>query len=533
MSDYLFKIATEPEELRQLRALNYRTFVEEIPQHHTNPEHSLTDRFEQESTHFICRSGDAVIGMVAVRCNRPFSLDGKLPNLAAYLPPHHSACEVRLLAIEPQHRKGRVLAGLVGLLYQFCEARGHDLVLISGTTRQIKLYEHMGFTAFGPLVGTPGAQYQPMYQFVDRFRKRVAELESAAFAGVVRPEVNLMPGPIYLSPAVQEALVAKPVSHRAEAFGQLLERTRGMLCELTGAPAVVIATGSGTLANDLVAGQLAQFPGRGLILSNGEFGRRLVDHATRLQLDFEAVEVPWGEAFDEGALRRALAGGAPKAWLWAVHAETSTGVLNDLDRLKRVAQEMRVPLCLDCVSALGVVPCDLRGVALASGVSGKGLRSVAGLALVFHDGCLPPPVRALPRYLDLRLYLGSGVPFTLSSSLLAALSVAVETLSPGKRFNEVRETAGWLCRKLLEAGVKPLASDAVRFPGAITIPVPLQLNARALGDALRRDGWLLSYQSNYLVERNWIQICLFGPVEKTDLEPLPCALAAALARRGG
>ncbi len=532
MSDLLFKIATEPDELRQVRALNYRTFVEEIPQHSPNPEHSLTDRFEKESTVFICRSGDAVVGMIAIRCNRPFSLDGKLPNLDAYLPPHRSACELRLLAVEPKYRKGRILAGLVGMIYHFCSARGHDLVLISGTTRQIKLYEHMGFVAFGPLVGSPGAQYQPMYQFVDRFRSLVTELDSAAFADVVRAEVNLLPGPIYLTPAVQTALSAKPVSHRAEAFEQLIKRTRGMLCELTGAPAVAIAMGSGTLANDLVAGQLMQIPGRGLILCNGEFGRRLADHASRLRLDFETVEAPWGEPFDEGALRRALATGAPKAWLWAVHAETSTGVLNDLEMLKRVAREWRVSLCLDCVSALGVVPCDLRGVALASGVSGKGLRSMAGLALVFHDGNLPPPVCAPPRYLDLRLYLASGVPFTLSSNLLAMLSIAVETLNADARCKEVRETSDWLCGKLLEAGVKPLAA-ASRFPGAITIPVPPHVNACALGKALQREGWLLSFQSDYLVERNWIQICLLGPVTRANLEPLPARLAAAFKTEAG
>ncbi|MEI7901817.1 MAG: GNAT family N-acetyltransferase, partial [bacterium] len=384
MSHFLFKIATEPDELRQIRALNYRTFVEEIPQHSPNPDHSLADRFERENTYFVCRDGDAVIGMIAVRCNRPFSLDLKLPNLDTYLPPHRSACEIRLLAVEPKYRQGRILAGLISMIYQFFSARGHDLALISGTTRQTKLYEHMGFVAFGPLVGSPEAPYQPMYQFVDRFRRGAAEQNSAAFADVIRPEVNLMPGPIYLAPAVQAALSAKSVSHRAEAFGLLLERTRGMLCELTRAPAVAVAMGSGTLANDLVAGQLAQIPGRGLILSNGEFGRRLVDHATRLHLAFETLEAPWGEAFDEGESRRALAQGEPKAWLWAVHAETSTGVLNDLDMLKRVAREAHVPLHLDCVSSLGMVPLDLGGVALASGVSGKGLRYMVGLDLVFN-----------------------------------------------------------------------------------------------------------------------------------------------------
>ncbi|MEI7899642.1 MAG: aminotransferase V, partial [bacterium] len=156
------------------------------------------------------------------------------------------------------------------------------------------------------------------------------------------------------------------------------------------------------------------------------------------------------------------------------------------------------------------------------------LRSMAGLALVFHDRHLPPPMCALPRYLDLRLYLAPGVPFTLSSNLLAVLSVAVETLNPGTRYSEVRETAGWLCGLLWEAGLRPLAAEAERFPGALTIPLPPHVNSCELGDALQREGWLLSYQSNYLIERNWIQICLFGHTVRADLEPLPRILAAKI-----
>jgi aspartate aminotransferase-like enzyme len=116
----------------------------------------------------------------------------------------------------------------------------------------------------------------------------------------------------------------------------------------------------------------------------------------------------------------------------------------------------------------------------------------------------------------------------LSSNLVAGLTLALETLNSGVRANEVRETADWLCRQLQEAGIPLLAAAAVRFPGAITIPVPPPVNSGALGKALQHAGWLVSYQSNYLIERNWIQLCLFGHVERADLEPLPRFLAAQI-----
>ena len=50
--------------------------------------------------------------MVAWRARRPFSLDLKLPDLDGYLPAGRSVCEIRLLVVEPDHRRTRVIAGL-------------------------------------------------------------------------------------------------------------------------------------------------------------------------------------------------------------------------------------------------------------------------------------------------------------------------------------------------------------------------------------------------------------------------------------
>jgi len=526
MTDELrFKFATDPDEFDQIRALNYRTFVQEIPQHAPNPEGRLRDRFEEESAFCICLRGRKLVGMLALRSQRPFSLDLKLPNLDELLPPCHSPCEIRLLAVEPGERHGRILLGLGIMVTRYMQERGHDIALISGTLRQSKLYAHLGFVPFGPLVGTPEAPFQPMYQYVDSFLRRAAQAPAAVFNALVKRDVNLLPGPVYLSPAVKNALSAKPASHRSETFLQLLDQTRRRLGKLVNAPHVSIALGSGTLANDFVAGQLAQVPGPGLVLVNGEFGRRLADHAARIGLDFATHEIPYGQPFEESAVRAALEQGTARQWLWAVHAETSTGVLNDMALFKRLARDYGLFLALDCVSSIGVVPVDLDGVNLASGVSGKGLLSIAGLALVFDNGQLPPPRRTLPRYLDLRLFEGRTVPFTIPSNLVAALNIALEHLRPEERYRTVRETAEWLCQELRRIGLPPLADPSIQFPGAITIPIPDSVSSAKLGEVLESDGWLLSYQSGYLRERNWIQICLLGSkAERHELEPLLRAL---------
>jgi len=77
-----FKIAAEEWEFEAIHSLNYKTFVEEIPQHQHSGEKRLVDKFHRENTYLICLDGDRLVGMLAMRGNRPFSLDSKLPNAA-------------------------------------------------------------------------------------------------------------------------------------------------------------------------------------------------------------------------------------------------------------------------------------------------------------------------------------------------------------------------------------------------------------------------------------------------------------------
>ncbi|MCE5231103.1 hypothetical protein LLG95_16120 [bacterium] len=182
-----FKIADQPAEFQQIHRLNYLTFVDEIPQHDPSPDGILIDRFHDENTYVIALNEDELIGMVCVRGNRPFSLDLKLPNLDDYLPAHRSVCEIRLLAIKKGWRRGLVFPGMMRLMWQTCLARNYDVALISGTTRQLRLYGHLGFEPFGPLVGAAGAQFQPMMLTLERWREKA--IEFAVFL-TDKPTVN-------------------------------------------------------------------------------------------------------------------------------------------------------------------------------------------------------------------------------------------------------------------------------------------------------------------------------------------------------
>lgn len=507
-----FKVASEAEEFEQVHRLNYRTFVEEIPQHPPNDARLLVDRFHDENCYLLCLDGRQVVGMMAMRSRRPFSLDDKVAELDSYLPRGAAVCEFRLLAVEPEYRKPGVFARLLRFAAGEAIQRGNTLAVASGTVRQTRLYARMGFIPFARPVGPAEARYQPMYLTLPVAMEMFARI-GAPCAEQAAP-VSFMPGPVEISAAVQRAVSRPPVSHRAAPFLEMVADVKQRLTALTGAAEVELLLGSGTLGNDVVAAQLKLLPGRGLVLSNGEFGARLVDHAARMGLAFEELRIDWGEPHDLTHVEQILMENPDITWLWSVHCETSTGVLNDLAGLESCCLRQRVKLCLDCTSSLGTVAVDLRGVYLASSVSGKGLAAFPGVSLVFYNHPVAADGR-LPRYLDLGYYReNGGIPFTHSSNLVAALRQALVDLQAGKRFATIKRLNDQLCGRLAEAGFDLLGSAHHTSPAVISISLPEGLSSRSVGDAMEQRGWLLSYRSGYLLERNIIQICLMGSVDE-------------------
>ena len=528
-SPLVFKFASEDWEFELIHRLNYRTFVEEIPQHKASPTHRLVDKFNAENTYLICLNDQKLVGMLAARGNRPFSLDQKVSDLDAHLPKSRTVCEIRLLAIDKSFRGsrgGQILSGLLALLWQHGVERGYDLAIISGTMRQLRLYQHLGFVPFGPVVGTGDAQFQPMYVTLETFEVTAREFLRSAPAKSFQPSaVNFLPGPVTVRREVRRAFEQAPESHRADSFKTDFQQTKELLCKLVNATSVELLFGSGTLANDVVGAQLSLLPGQGIVLSNGEFGERLADQARRFKLNFEHVRADWGAALDMNLLREKLSVANAPTWIWCAHCETSTGVMNDIEALEQLCAERGVKLCLDSISSVGTTPVNLAGVYLASCASGKGLRSYPGVSMVFYNHQVLPAEEHLPRYLDLGYYAQQeGIPFTFSSNLLHALHAAVRGVNWDKRFSELLETSAWLRAKLIESGFELIGGNTHTSPAVITIALPDSMNSVTIGNHLKESGFLLSYNSDYLRGKNWIQICLMGEIAREKVVALTGAL---------
>lgn len=180
-TDSMFvRVASHDWEYEQIHALNYETFVDEIPQHPHREDKLLIDKYHHENTYVICVINREVVGMIALRDQRPLSLDDKIEKIESYLPPFKSILEYRLLAVKKTHRNTAIFTEIMKKSFAMAIDGKYDIAVISGTTSQVRLYTHLGFKPFGTMVGKHDALYQPMYIDVSRALKLQQELQILA-----------------------------------------------------------------------------------------------------------------------------------------------------------------------------------------------------------------------------------------------------------------------------------------------------------------------------------------------------------------
>ena len=342
-------------------------------------------------------------------------------------------------------------------------------------------------------------------------------------------EVSLLPGPPVLSAAVSTAFRLPPLYHRDEHFLALFENVRDRLRSLVGVRDVALFLGSGTLANEVVAATLAaiESPGRGLLLNNGEFGRRLVAQVQRYGLQPRVLNWPWGRPWDLDAIVEALDEEPSGSWIWGVHQESSTGVVNDLPSLVQIARQRGIRVCVDAVSSLGSMSLDLSEVWLASGTSGKALGSCPGTAMVFANlhGLVQTDMSRVPTYFDLAATLNHRGPrFTFPSPVLCALGAALNDFdTPAKARNRYSHYAALGCfvrSQLRSVGLSPLSDDTHSSSTMTTFMPPKGWTSKAFVELCRSWGYLIGGQSAYLSDRRLVQIATLGEIHSTDFAPL-------------
>jgi alanine-glyoxylate transaminase/serine-glyoxylate transaminase/serine-pyruvate transaminase len=197
---------------------------------------------------------------------------------------------------------------------------------------------------------------------------------------VTTPDRILMgPGPCNPYPEATAGLARPLLGHLDPDFIALLDETCDRLRQVWGTSNTLTLPVSGTGS----AGMEAAFvnlvgPGDTVVVGvNGLFGERMCDVAGRAGADVVRVDAPWGRPLDPAEV---LAAHPAPTLIAAVHAETSTGVVNDVAAI--AAGKGDALMLADCVTSLGGIPVDVDGWGVDVAYSGtqKCLGVAPGLA---------------------------------------------------------------------------------------------------------------------------------------------------------
>ena len=379
-----------------------------------------------------------------------------------------------------------------------------EAIVISALLEKKEFYQKIGFACFGPLVGKNPALYQPMYITAENYI-----FKAARFFDTKMEVLNFLPGPVSQKKQVQSSLNFPAISHRCLDYRLFLDRVKWHIQQITKAKFSEVFMGSGTLANDVIAGQLKQLDAKGLILSNGEFGNRIVKNADGFGLNYDLLASDFGQNLDYKAIEKHINQNPEIEWIWFVHLETSIGLLNDLNKILSIAKNKSIKVCVDAVSIIANAAVDYSQIYYASVVSGKGLSAYTGIAIVLYNHELEKPKKNIPFYLNLYEYHRcGGIPFSGSSNLLYALVTSLEELNLEERLLKIKIAY----QKIIETiANSPFQLFEVKDGAVmITFSVPKPLNSMTFGRTMEQKGFLLHYRSQYLQERNLVQISLMS-----------------------
>ena len=195
----------------------------------------------------------------------------------------------------------------------------------------------------------------------------------------------LTPGPLTTSKKVK-AVMVHDWGSRDATFLKINSEVLTRLPEIVNGAADYVTVpmqGSGTFAVEAMLTTFVPANGKVLLLINGAYGHRakkILDIARR---EIVVHETPEDTPPDMAAVERALKD-TSITHVFAVHCETTSGVLNPIGEIGALARKYRKSFLLDSMSAFGALPLDAQAIgpdAIAAS-SNKCIEGVPGLGFV-------------------------------------------------------------------------------------------------------------------------------------------------------
>jgi alanine-glyoxylate transaminase/serine-glyoxylate transaminase/serine-pyruvate transaminase len=295
------------------------------------------------------------------------------------------------------------------------------------------------------------------------------------------------------------ALAAPVLSHLdpyvLAAMDDIRQRLSRLFLARPGAISLAVS-GTGTSAMEAAVANVTRPEARALVVVTGYFGDRLAQMLERYGARVRRIDVEWGRACDPSVVEAALKqDGADLVGI--VHAETSTGVLNPVDDIARLAADHGATSIVDAVTSFGAMPLNTGawGASVCYSCAQKGLGAPSGLSpITFSPEAAASRATCRSFYFDLSLLESYWVErkyhHTISSPLVLALREALaavedEGLTPRQARHRANHHA--LAAGLAALGLELLPPEGERLWTLNAVRVPTGVDEAAVRRQLLRE----------------------------------------------
>ncbi len=318
----------------------------------------------------------------------------------------------------------------------------------------------------------------------------------------------LTPGPLTTSRTVKQAMVHDWGSRDA-AFIRINRMVMDRIVEIAGGVGTHVTVpmqGSGTFAVEAMITSFVPRAGKLLLLVNGAYGQRAIRIAKTAGRAVAVLETPEDTPPDLARLDAMLAGDAAITHVFAVHCETTSGILNPIREIADIVAKRGRRLLVDSMSAFGALEIDASAVrydALAAS-SNKCLEGVPGLGFVVcrEEALAACAGNATTLVLDLHdqhegFRKNGQWRFTPPIHVIVALGRAIEEHRAeggvAGRGGRYRENGRVLIEGMRALGFRTLLPDALQAPIIVTFHMPTDPNFafQRFYDGLKDRGYVI------------------------------------------
>ena len=286
------------------------------------------------------------------------------------------------------------------------------------------------------------------------------------------PERLLLgPGPSPVAARVMRAMSQPVLSHLDPQMMAILDEVRAQLSRVFGAGASTLSiavSGTGSSGMETAVANVTATGTRAVVVVNGYFGDRLARLFESYGASVTRVTGEWGRACDPAAVARAIESG-PCDVVAVVHAETSTGVLNPIEDIVKLAARAGALSVVDAVTSFCGMPLRVEawGIDICYSCTQKGLGAPSGLAPITFSSRARDRVESRSFYFDIALlesyWLGRKYHHTISAPLVYALREALAAVEEeGLETRWARHRDNHLS---LAAGLEGLGLEILPPPG--------------------------------------------------------------------